>query len=251
MNSRLLRPCLALGVAVPLAIAAAVLPARAQKSIEPFFQTNLKDLSAEVKVVAKNDTELRKIGKGYVDAYALTDRRFSYKEPGKVRADGKRGLITMRMVTNGDRKLMQISFPPIRRIEDLKKNPGKADSISDLGLLTPDWLPDHEYAWQRTETKDGRNCEVFRVWDKRDPAYKHTYWIDVQTKTLVEHIAHFRNRKKPGFKKRFVFSKPTLVSGVWVPTEMTVYNPEDKPAGTVRYQNLKVNTGLSDSIFKL
>lgn len=226
-------------------------PARAQKSIDAFIQKGLKDLTAELEVVSKNDAELRKIGKGYADAYSVQKKNFWYKEPGKVRFEGKKGLITFRMITNGDRKMTQMSFPPIKDVDDLKKDPGKADAISDIGILTPDWLPDHDYVWNRTEKKDGRTLEVFQYWDKRDPRYKHTIWIDPATKTIAEHIAHHRAKRLAGFKKRFVFSKVQQISGVWVPTEVTIYSPSNKAAGTMRYDSIKINTGIPDSLFKI
>lgn len=226
-------------------------PAQAQKSIEAYFQKGLKDLTAELEVVSKNDAELRKIGKGYADAYSVQKKSFWYKEPGKVKFEGKKGLITFRMVTNGDQRMTQISFPPYKKVDDLKKDPGKADSISDIGILTPDWLPDHDYVWARSEKKDGKDLEVFEFWDKRDPRYKHTIWVDPATKTITEHIAHHRAKKLKGFKKRFVFTNVKQISGVWIPTEVTVYSPTNKPAGTMRYDSIKVNTGVPDSLFKI
>ena len=243
-----------LAAALPLAALAGLStakPAQAQKSIDAFIQKGLKDLTAELEVVSKNDAELRKIGKGYADAYSVQKKSFWYKEPGKVRFEGKKGLITIRMITNGDRKMTQMSFPPIKDIDDLKKDPGKADSISDIGILTPDWLPDHDYVWVSTEKRDGKSLEHFQYWDKRDPRYKHSIWIDPSTKTIVEHIAHHRAKRLKGFKKRFVFSNVKQISGVWIPTEVTVYSPTNKAAGTMRYNSIKINTGVADSLFKI
>jgi outer membrane lipoprotein-sorting protein len=234
---------------IALAGLAPAKPAQAQKSIESFFQTGLKDLTAELEVVSKNDAELKKIGKGYTDAYSMAHKTFWYKEPGKVRFEGKKGLFNVKMITAGDKKLTQYAL--YRKVEDLKKEPGQADSISDIGLLTPDWLPDHDYVWVRTEKKDGKDLDVFEFWDKRDPKYKHTMWVDPQTKTIVEHIAHHRAKKLKGFKKRFVFSNVKQINGVWVPTEVTVYSTDNKAAGTMRYNSIKVNTNLPDSLFKI
>jgi outer membrane lipoprotein-sorting protein len=243
----------AVRVLAPAVLAALFLcaarPARAQKALSDYVQANLKDLSASVDVVSKNDAELEKIGKGYVDAYRLGKQEIWSKEPSRMRFQGKQGVFVIRYVTNGGRKLTEVPTLRIHKVEDISTEPGKADSISDLGIVTTAWAERVESRWLRTENRDGKALQVFEVWYKEDPHARHTLWLDPTTKTIVEHIHHYRVRNKPGFRKRLVYSDLKQVNGVWVPTKVSMYNTDDKLAGVLRYDGIKVNTGLADSLF--
>lgn len=243
----------AVRVVVPAVLAALFLcgarPARAQKALTDYVQGNLKDLTASVDVVSKNDAELEKIGKGYVDAYRLGKQEIWAKEPNRMRFQGKQGVFVIRYVTNAGRKLTEVPTLRIHKVEDITAEPGKADSISDLGVITTGWEQRVESRWLRTETKDGKTLQVFEVWYKEDPRARHTLWLDPATKTIVEHVAHHRARNKPGFRKRLVYSDIKQINGVSIPTKVSMYNTDDKLAGVLRYEGIKVNTGLADSLF--
>lgn len=225
-------------------------PVHAQKSLDDYAQPALKDLSASVDVISHNDRELSKIGKGYVDAYKLAQQEVQCREPSQVRLQGKKGVFTIRYVTNGKRKLTEVPTLRIRKVEDISKEPGKGDSISDLGVITPAWADLVEAKWLRQETKHGKNLQVFEFWYKEDPRRRHTIYLDPATKTIVEHIDHHRSKKKSGFRKRFVFSEPRQLNGVWLPTRVSLYNGENKLSAQVKYESIKINSGLADSLFK-
>ncbi len=221
----------------------------AQKSLDAFAQTALQDLAASVDVISKNDRELSKIGKGYVDVYGLTSQELWVKDPDRVVFQGKKGILTLRYVTNPPRKLTEVATLRIRKVEDISKEPGKGDSIADFGVVTRNWATKVQSKWLRVEQRDGKSLQVFEVWEASDPLYKNTIWIDPATRTLVERIAHHRNPNKPGFKKRFVFSEPKQYSGAWVPTRVDLYNGEGKLAASMRYESIRVNSGLQDKLF--
>lgn len=226
------------------------LPAPAQKGLDGFAQAGLQDLTASVAVLSKNDAELQKIGKGYVDAYRLNKQELWAKEPGLFLFQGKQGVLTIRYVTNGGRKLMEVAGLRIRHVDDIAQEPGKGDSLADLGIITPAWVQRITAQWLRTETRNGKQLQVFEYWFSQDPRSKHTIWVDPATKTMVDHIAHHRNPKRPGFKKRFVFSEVKQYGGVSAPTRVDLYNGENKLAASMRYDAIKINTGLPDKMFQ-
>ncbi|MBM3460127.1 MAG: hypothetical protein FJX77_16530, partial [Armatimonadetes bacterium] len=197
---------------------ASALPVPAQKSLEALAQPGIQDLTASVAVLSKNDRELAKIGKGFVDAYRLDKQEMWAKEPGKFLFQGKQGIFTIRYVTNGGRKLTEVATLRIRKVEDVSKEPGKADSLADLGLITTSFAEQIEASWLRSEARDGKTLQVFQYWFPEDPRSKHTIWVDPATRTMVEHIAHHRNPNRPGFKKKFVFREPKQYGAIWAPT---------------------------------
>jgi hypothetical protein len=235
---------------LPLALSLfAAAPAHAQKSLDYYCQPELKDVRAGIEVASKNERELRKIGKGYVDAYKLGSQVIMCKEPHRVRFQGKSGLLDVSNVTNGSRKLFEVPFLHIRKVEDLSKEPGKADSIIRLGVITSSFLSRVQSRWLRTEERGGKAVQVFEFWFPEDPRFKNEIWVDPSTKTIVEHIAHHRNPQAPGFKKRFVYAEPRKVNGVWLPTQVSLYNGENRLAAVMRYNGVQVNTGLQDRLF--
>lgn len=239
-------------IPVLAAAAAASVPALAQqKSLDAYAQPALKDVTASVKVLSHNNGELNKIGKGYADAYKLTGQQIWCKEPNKVRFQGHEGILHVRYVTNGIRRLMEVDTLHIRKMEDVVKEPNKAESIADLGVITPDWVDRVESRWVRAENRGGKTLQVFDYWYKGDPRAIHTIWIDPATKTIVERLSHHRNKNKPGFKKRLVYSEPHEINGVWLPSVVTIFNGEEKQAAQMRYDAVKVNSGIPDSMFKL
>lgn len=238
---------LSLGAALGALVA---LPAQAQKSLADYVQPNLKDLTASVKIVSKNNAELKKIGKGYVDGYSLGSQEFWWQQPDRVRFQGKKGLMTVRRITNGNKQLLEV--PPLhRKVTDLTKKPGKGDSISDIGVIASEWVKDVESRWLRNETRGGKTYPVFEYWEKLDPRYKHELIIDPETKTVIERIDHHRNPKTPGFRKRFVYSEVQEVGGVKLPGKVEIYNGENRLGAVMRYEKVKVNTNLSDKMFKI
>lgn len=234
---------------MPPVVLLLALPAAGQENLARYAQPTLQDVTATVKVVGKTDRELAKIGKGYVDAYKLESQELTAKEPDRVRFEGKRGLLTIRYITNGTRKLTQVSTPRINKVDDISKEPAKGDSISDAGLITPAWVARVEDRWLRSETRDGKTLHVFEYFYKEDPKYIHTLWVDPETKTIVERIDHHRSKIKPGFKKRFLYSEVQTVNGVNMPSKVVLLNGENKVAAIMRYDRIKVNTGLPDKLF--
>jgi outer membrane lipoprotein-sorting protein len=47
----------------------------------------------------------------------------------------------------------------------------------------------------------------------------------------------------------FAYESPRNVSGVWMPTHLTVRNVDNVVAGITRYDSVRVNTGISDDVF--
>jgi len=218
-------------------------------SLKDFCQPDLSDVSARIKVVATNEAELKKMGKTYVEAQKLSEQEIQCKEPGKVRLQGKKGLFTIRYITNGNRRVTQVPTLRINKAEDIAKEPGKGDVIYDLGLITPAWVGKVEDHFVRTEDRDGKPVHVFEFYFKEDQRAKHTIVVDPATKTILDHTAHHRAKRKPGFKKRVLYGEVQNINGVFVPTKATLLNSDNKIGAVLRYDNVKVNAGLSEKLF--
>lgn len=243
-----LRPLVVALVAVPCLYFAGT--ARADKNLNEFAQSSLKDIAAEVKVLWKNDHELSKIGKGYAEAYSLSEQAIWCKEPDRVRVQGKKGILTIRFVTDGLRRMTEVSNLHIHHVENIKQEPSKANNISDLGVITPEWIHHVHAQWAGSESRNGISVEMFHFDYPQDPDVHHTIALDPATRTIVEHVTHFRHGGEGPYKRKIVYSDIKQFTGVSVPTTATVFNGEGKAAAQMRYDRIRVNSGLQDTLFK-
>lgn len=223
----------------------------AEPSLADFAQPALRDLSAAITIESKDNRELGKLGKGYADAYSLTDQEIHFKEPSLARFEGKRGLLTVRRITNARRQLFEVPALRIRKVEDISGKPGKADTIADLGILTPGWLATVEHSYSGSESREGRSLQRFTFAYLADRAARHVVLMDEATRTIAEHIHYHRDRKRPGYRKRLVYSDVRMTAGIWIPMRATLYSSDNRPAATMRYSRIRVNTGLPESLFRI
>jgi len=255
--TRLPRLASGLLAAAAVALVASVAPpsaAQATNQLSYYAQTAIKDFSGRTRVISKNDRELKKLGDGFVRAYQTGTQRFFYKEPGKVRLEGKQGLATVRLVTNGDQRIAEYRVPPgLKKTDrsDLKEDPGKGDYCIDFGVITPSFARRVQAKFLRYETRDGKRAAVFTFQHPGDKKADHTVVLDPETRLVLDHISHHRNKKLPGFKSRYVFSLPQKFGSVWLPTRVELRNAENKTAGVSAVEQITVNTGLQEALFAL
>jgi len=240
----------AIRIGLALILTTLALPAHAQQSLGDYVQRELRDLQGTTTVIFKNERELAKLGRDFVEAYNLQEVQFFLKEPGCVRMQGRRGIATVRYITNGDRKLTEVPTLRIRSIKNIAQDPSEGETALDFGVITPSVLARIDGRFLRMEQHLGKNCAVFELWWRAEPRLRQTVWLDPQTRTVVDRIEHHRARRRPGFKKRFVFSEVQRINGVWIPTRVDIYNPENRLAGSSRYSNVRVNSGLDDRLFQ-
>lgn len=255
-ETRDMKRAIVLGLFTGLSSALALLapPAVGQRGADPktldfYVQPDLKDLTAKGHVVEKNDRALAKIGKGYVDAYNMGNQQVWCREPGQLRFEGKKGLIAVRRITNGMRQVQEIPFFRHKKKSDLTEEPGKGDYISDLGIVSAFWVQQLKWEWDRTESHLGKNTQVFLCRWANDGSARMTLWLDPATRTMVDRIAHHRDKLKPGFKKRIAYSEVQRINNVWVPTRAELYNGSNERAAVMKYDSIQVNSNLSDSLF--
>ena len=82
-----------------------------------------------------------------------------------------------------------------------------------------------------------------------DPAY-----LDALARQAAGKTVRFRHDVDDRFGHpwvRYVLKQPIQVVGIWVPTRLEVYSADGHLAAVTRYASVKVNTGLSESLFRL
>lgn len=233
------------------AIAIAVVAAQAPK-IDNFWQDDLKDASFNAKAVAANQGELRKINKDFAQSYRLMGNAgfVRLKEPFKVRIEGKESDTVIQFVINGTNRLVRVPRSNINVRTNLAMKPGQRQTILDFGLIAPSLFKDlFQAKFVRTDRTTGDPVFDLTYFSNLDDTTRHRVWIDKERKFTVKR--EWYSQIDGRLMATFLYENPKQVGGVWMPTKVTVRNADNKVAGIMNYEGLKVNTGLDDSLFKV
>ena len=225
-----------------LSLAAA---AQAAPNIRDLTSANIKTLQASSEIVTENQDELKKIDGDIALAYRLHRGSMDYEQPGKLRIEATiPHLVTGYYIINGNQKLTVAPF--VHKVQDTTGAPGKRQTLLDFGLVPPELLTDYTATFLRSE----KGLFVFRIQPKQvGETQKDLIWIDPKTHVTVQRYNYDRDGK---LQKRFLYKHPVQIApGIYVPTRVELYNPENKLAGATVYENVRVNQPLDDSLFKI
>jgi len=230
----------AAGVLV-FALASAV---QAAPDIHALTSTPVKTLQLSSEIVTENQDELKKIDGDIALAYRLHRGSMAYGQPGKLRIDASiPHLATGYYIINGNQKLTVAPF--VHNVQDTTGAPGKRQTLLDFGLVPPELLIYYNATFLRRES----GLLVFQIQPKQTgETQKDLVWIDPKTHITAQRYNYNRDGK---LVKWFLYKNPRLVGGIYVPTRVELYNTENKLAGATVYQNIRVNSPLSEALFKI
>lgn len=218
-------------------------------NIKAYVCDKLDDFSATMSVVSVNERAMGKISRDAVLLYKLGTVRMRYKEPNKVRIEGNAQGSHAVFILNGSTQWTSVNNFKIKK--DFGKSPGKRKSLMDVGLVSDYYLTYTNAKFAREGSVDGVPCAVFELTYKdRDEDSSHAIvYIDPKTKVVRKRESYSQDGKLQAvyFFKNVQEVKP----GIWFPTLIEAENVDRVIAGATAYKNIKVNTGLDDSLFKL
>lgn len=216
--------------------------------IHKYVCEKLDDFSADVTVVKADHRELGKISKDLGLAYSLPNITMQYKDPNMVRMDGTKDGSKVSYILNGTKQIFKLNG--LKTTRDLGNSPGKRKSLMDMGLISDFYLSYTNARFLREATVDGTPCALFEMTykDKDEDSSHHNIYVDPVTKVVRKREAYSQDGKLQAiyYYKNVIQLKP----GVWVPTQIEVQNTDRVVAGIMAYKNIKVNTGISESVFR-
>lgn len=217
-------------------------------SISDVYQPGLKDASFTAQVEKAVIKELSKINKDFASSYRVKKTEVQLKEPFKMRLVSKVEGNDIVFVLNGPSRLLKVSPAGIRNKENLSKSPGKRQTLFDYGLLTPSLFNNFFVAkFVRMDRATGNAVFDVTYVPSLDDTTRHRIWVDTSKKYMTRREWYSQNGGN--LMATFEYSNPKQFGGVWIPLKLSVSNAERKFAGSLVYSNVKVNTGLADSLF--
>lgn len=234
---------------------AAVMTTSAAPTIRDVWVPGLKDLSFTAKVESVNRRELAKIRNDVALSYRVDSIKVWAKEPFRLRlestvkvpdGDPAKGLV----VFNGSRTLQRIAGLPALR-DDFAMKPGRRQTIFDFGLVTPALFDGFFTAkFVRTDRRNGAHVFDVTYIPRLDDTTRHRVWIDPEKKFVIRREWYSQLGDNP-LLAVFQWDQPKKFGSVWIPTRVTAINAEGKTAGSMRFTDVKVNSGLPESLFQL
>jgi outer membrane lipoprotein-sorting protein len=226
-------------------------PARAiDTNIQSYICAKLDDFSARVNVVKADKRELAKINRDGGLFYQFSDILMRYKEPNKIRIEGNiqgtRGVY----ILDGTTQMVSIPRVNYKEKRDFGNAPGKKKTLVDVGIISEFYLTYTNAKFLREAIVDGVPCAAFemRYKDKDDTSHQIMY-IDPKTKVVRKRESYSQESKLQAVY--YYKDVKEVAPGIWFPTQIEAQNIDRVIAGITAYKDIKVNTGIADSIFKL
>lgn len=233
-------------------VLASLLAAYADPKVNDFWQTDLKDVTFNARAVSANAAELKKINKDFAQSYRLMGNSglVRIKEPMKLRIDGKEDDTVIQFVLNNTKRVVRVPRSGLNIPTDLAKRPGQRQTLLDFGVLTPALFKDlFQAKFIRNDRQTAEPIFDLTYFPNLDDTSRNRVWVD--KKTGLTNKREWYSQIDGRLMATFLYEAPKQVGGVWFPTKVTVKNADNKVAGVMAYENLKVNSGLDDDLFKV
>lgn len=222
----------------------------ANPSINDCVPANFRSATFVARKVTGNQRELAKINKDFGMSYRFSSTTVSMEEPFKLRMESKVDDSTFLFIVNGVNKVARAPRSNINVRENVATKPGKRQTAFDFGLLTPAMLKDlFDATFVRIDRATGLAVFDLKYKSNMKDNTRNRVFLDPQRKVMVrrEWYSQIDNR----LQATFVYTSFSNVGGVNFPVAFEVRNAENKVAGSMKYENLKVNVSLDDALFKL
>lgn len=236
-------------------VAAALLPALVLGVQEPnitnYIQTKFEDATFVASVGSANFTELKKVNADFSQSYRFKSSQVWLKEPFKLKMVSTVDDTTITFLVVGTKKYTRIPKASINLNEDVSKKPGKRQTLFDFGMLAPSLMKDlFQAKFVRNDRATGDVVFDLTYYPALRDSSRHRVWIDPEKKIITKREWYGQAKLRGGrLMASFKYENPVQQDGVWIATKASVFNAENKLAGTVNYTGLKVNQGIADSIF--
>jgi len=172
-----------------------------------------------------------------------------YKQPDKLRMEGRIGETPAEYVVNGSTRTVAIPRLHFRKRDELGEAPGRRYSLLDLGLIARSDLPFIQSRYLREEEVAGVETSVFELNFRGDVRLKYVLWVDPRTH-VVRKRQWFDGEGK--LKATFLYQDVKEVqNGLWFPTRVEILNGDGAVAAITQYSDLKINQGLADALFEV
>lgn len=205
------------------------------------------DLTCTATVREKNKEALKKVDQNFARVYEVQSAGISVKAPDKIRVDAKLGMVKVIYISAEGKKIFRADKLRMNKMDDYSTDPAKLQSPLDFGLITPHlWQNRRVEIMDDTDAQAAGEIRLKLTWLKGDMV--NYAWIDARNLYLKRFEKHDGAGR---LLARVVYSNPQNVDGIiWMPTKIELFGSDGVKAGSMEFTALKMNGGLSDSLFR-
>jgi outer membrane lipoprotein-sorting protein len=221
-----------------------------QPSINDYVQKGFEDATLTASIVKGDQRELKKINDDFGQSYRFETTKIMIKEPFKLRLETQTDDTSILYILNGTTQAMKIPRAKINLKQNLGDKPGRRQTSMDFGFLTPSLFAGTFFKAQFVRNDRATGDVVFDLtyMPNLDDSSRHRVWIDPEKRFVTKREWYNQHGRQMA---TFFYENPKQFDGVWMPTQLRVMNVEGKVAGITRYDSIRVNSGLADSLFSL
>lgn len=224
-------------------------------NIHDYVASKLDDFTASIHLIRYDANAGHRISKDFGLIYefmkkATGDMQLTYKEEDKLRIDGRFGPQKAAYIVNNTEQWVRYPGLGINSHSNLGKSPGKRKTLLDIGLISEGYLDYTEAEYINNRPVEGVMCGVFRISykDKTLDTSHRIVWIDPKTKVTLKREEYSQEGKLLSIW--YYHNPQEIAPGVYMPSSIEIDDSEGKMAGETAYKNIKVNQGVSDSLYK-
>lgn len=228
----------------------ALLGAPQSQDIRNYVQTGFRDAQFTVRTGQHSIPELTKINRDFAQSYRFRTAQVWLEEPFKLRMVSEVEDSQIIFIMNGTRKTYRIPRSNISHSEDVARAPGKRQTAFDFGILTPALISDlFDATFVRMDRATGAAVFDLRFKPSMRDSSRHRVWIDPERKFIVRREWYGQNRVQNRLMATFFYEEPKKFGDFWMNTRVSVNNADNKRAGTLTYENVRVNQGVDNALF--
>lgn len=224
-------------------------------NIRDYVAVKLDDFSADLHLVRYDAEAGRKITKDFGRIYewmqkSRGDLQLSYKEPDKMRIDGRFGASRGSFIINETKQLIRVPNLGLSFKSDFGDAPGKRKTLLDMGLISDDYLSYTTAEFRGSRPYKGVECAVFNISyrDKTKDTSHRLVWIDAKTHITLKREEYSQEGKLLSI---WYYHEPhEIAPGVYMPSSIEIDDSDGELAGETAYRNIKVNQGIADTLFR-
>lgn len=236
------------GLLVPGLVLAAV-PESVQQDLSAIrsAHTTIQSLQMTVQSREVKEDELRRMKNHAEMALELPRIRVFFTAPDRIRLEGKRGILPVTLIVNGNSKL--IRYGPLHKREDVTGNPDRKQGGLDFGLLTNQVWTDFRVVAEGRRPWESQTALVLRLTARSSPAGSyHLVWVDEDSRRVLQ----IEDRTgQDELKRRQVFRKPMRTpGGAWIAQRIELFNARERFVGALELSDVVVNEGLQAKLFE-
>lgn len=229
-------------------LAAALLFAAPQTpGVDDIVQTEFRDAAFTAKVGTAAQSELGKINKDFANSYRFKSSKVQIKEPFMLRLESRVDDTDILFILNGPTRVLRVPRAKISQRENLSKAPGRRQTLLDFGVLTPSLFKNFLVAkFVRSDRATGNLVFDLTYENRLDDSSRYRVWVDSDKRYITKREWYNQEGR---MLATFLYDNPVRDGKTYFPTRLTVKNVDNKVAGVTDYSALKLNGGISDSVF--